>query len=162
MLYWQWSDWGLWGLWGEHESDIRTRAAAHSSMQSPRSLVRQPSRPQSTLSPQPLYVRSESLFELGRRFLDLKYILPYAIASLCYSTYACISIRRTSLIQIELTFLLPYFKHDPFSRWRIKEFPILSRLIERNILDSSAKYMCVLKTDTSILDNRFSRESTHN
>jgi len=72
-------------------------------MQSPRSLVRQPSRPQSTLSPQPLYVRSESLFELGRRFLDLKYILPYAIASLCYSIYAYI---HTPHIQIELTITL--------------------------------------------------------
>lgn len=54
---------------------MRTRAAVHSSMQSPRSLVRQPSRPHpwGILSLQPLYDRSESLLELGRRFLDLKH-----------------------------------------------------------------------------------------
>jgi len=55
---------------------MRTRAAAHSSIQSPRSLARQFSNlqpyPLCILSPQPLYILSESLFELGRRFLDLK------------------------------------------------------------------------------------------
>lgn len=53
---------------------MRTSAAVHSSMQSPRSFVRHPSRPHpwGIRSLQPLNDRSESLLELGRRFLDLE------------------------------------------------------------------------------------------
>lgn len=53
---------------------MRTSAAVHSSMQSPRSFVRHPSRPHpwGIRSLQPLNERSESLLELGRRFLDLE------------------------------------------------------------------------------------------
>lgn len=49
---------------------MRTSAAVHSSMQSPRSFVRHPSRPH-PWGIRSLH-RSESLLELGRRFLDLE------------------------------------------------------------------------------------------
>lgn len=82
---------------------MRTSAAVHSSMQSPRSFVRHPSRPHpwGIRSLQPLNDRSESLLELGRRFLDLEQSIIRGLAYRAKSRFVRLGY-STSLFETQL------------------------------------------------------------
>lgn len=82
---------------------MRTSAAVHSSMQSPRSFVRHPSRPHpwGIRSLQPLNDRSESLLELGRRFLDLEQSIIHRLGYRAKSRFVRLGY-STSLFETQL------------------------------------------------------------
>lgn len=82
---------------------MRTSAAVHSSMQSPRSFVRHPSRPHpwGIRSLQPLNDRSESLLELGRRFLDLEQLIIRGLGYRAKSRFVRLGY-STSLFETQL------------------------------------------------------------